>query len=536
MAFRTLTVSRKQTLAFGGLTLIVLAVAGLSLNSLVDANERFVGFVQGINARALTAAAVRTAVDSRAIAARNLVLVTTPEDMALEEKAVQKAHADVQQNLGKLNKMVAEAKNLPDEVRNLVAAIDKVENDYAPVAMKIVELAVSGDRAQATLKINRDCRPLLAALSKAADDYQSFTAGRAMKMTEQAEAEYVAQRNMLIAACLFAVVAAIVAGVAITRSLTRALGAEPDELSHIARRVAAGNLSPVLGAASAPAGSVLASLQVMQTSLFEIVRQVRDSSESIATGSMQISNGNTDLSHRTEEQASNLQQTAASMELLLGMVQTGAQTAATASQLAAGASAAAVTGGALVGTVVETMQHIAASSKKVADIIGVIDGIAFQTNILALNAAVEAARAGEQGRGFAVVASEVRSLAGRSAEAAKEIKTLIGASVDQVELGAGQVGDAGASMAEIVRQVQRVSQLINELSSASAEQSAGIGNVGEAVSQLDDVTQQNAALVEQSAAAAETLKNQAATLAQVVSVFTLESAADNAARGLHQPS
>ena len=245
---------------------------------------------------------------------------------------------------------------------------------------------------------------------------------------------------------------------------------------------------------------------------------------SIETASSEIAAGNLDLSQRTEEQASNLQQTAASMEQLSGAVKSSAETAGQANLFASSASTAAAKGGEMVDTVVNTMQDIAESSKRIADIIGVIDGIAFQTNILALNAAVEAARAGEQGRGFAVVASEVRSLAGRSAEAAKEIKSLISASVERVEIGTRQVNDAGASMTEIVAQVQRVSQLISEISGASGEQSKGISQIGDAVAQLDHVTQQNAALVEESAAAAESLKHQAATLAEVVSVFKLDGA------------
>ena len=270
--------------------------------------------------------------------------------------------------------------------------------------------------------------------------------------------------------------------------------------------------------------SVMASLQDMQAKLAHIVSEVRQAAESIATGSGQIAHGNADLSQRTEEQASNLQQTAASMEQLNATVKNNADTARTANQLATVASHAAHHGGTVVTQVVHTMDDIASSARKITDIIAVIDGIAFQTNILALNAAVEAARAGEQGRGFAVVAGEVRNLAQRSGEAAREIKSLIHTSVSKVEDGDRLVAEAGTTMADIVDQVQRVADLIGEISSASHEQTAGIGQVNDAVTQLDQVTQQNAALVEESAAAAESLKLQAHQLTGLVARFSLAGA------------
>jgi methyl-accepting chemotaxis protein len=341
------------------------------------------------------------------------------------------------------------------------------------------------------------------------------------KETRESNQTYTNAKLALAAMVVVALVLGGAAAVLITRSITGPIG----RAVQVATTVAAGDLSSrIVVRGNDETAHLLRALARMNDSLADIVGQVRVSSESIATGSAQIATGNADLSQRTEEQASNLQQTAASMEQLSGTVKASAETAGHASGLAADASAAAVRGGEMVGTVVQTMQDIAASSKRIADIIGVIDGIAFQTNILALNAAVEAARAGEQGRGFAVVASEVRSLASRSAEAAKEIKTLIVASVEKVEAGARQVDQAGMSMADIVAQVQRVSQLISELSSAAGEQSTGIHQVGDAVAQLDQVTQQNAALVEESAAAAESLRSQAANLAEAVQVFRLAEA------------
>ncbi|MEO5690192.1 MAG: methyl-accepting chemotaxis protein [Burkholderiaceae bacterium] len=313
-------------------------------------------------------------------------------------------------------------------------------------------------------------------------------------------------------------VVATLVGLSLIRSITSGIGAAV----KVAQTVAAGDLgSTIVVDRSDEIGTLLGALKLMNTGLVAIVGDVRNASESIATGSAQIANGNADLSQRTEEQASNLQQTAASMEELTATVKHNADTARRASELAESASAVAAQGGAVVAQVVSTMDGITDSSKKITDIIGVIDGIAFQTNILALNAAVEAARAGEQGRGFAVVASEVRSLAQRSATAAKEIKVLIGESVGKVENGTRLVADAGRTMGDIVDQVKRVSQMITEISDASCEQSTGIGQIGDAVAHLDQVTQQNAALVEESAAAAESLRLQADALSRTVATFRL---------------
>ncbi|MBK7529436.1 methyl-accepting chemotaxis protein [Piscinibacter sp.] len=305
-------------------------------------------------------------------------------------------------------------------------------------------------------------------------------------------------------------------------SIARSVTSPVHEAVKAAEVIASGDLShSVSSQRGDELGDLLRTIGRMQESLRTLVGQVRTSTDSIGTASVEIATGNHDLSVRTEQTASNLQQAASSMEQLNGTVKQSADSARQANQLAASAAEVAQRGGTVVSQVVSTMDEINASSKKIADIIGVIDGIAFQTNILALNAAVEAARAGEQGRGFAVVASEVRSLAQRSAEAAKEIKGLIGASVERVEAGSKLVADAGQTMGEIVGSVQRVSDIIGEITAAAAEQSDGIGQVNTAVTQLDQMTQQNAALVEQSAAAAESLKDQAVRLAQVVGSFRL---------------
>ncbi|RQO82609.1 methyl-accepting chemotaxis protein [Acidovorax sp. FJL06] len=336
------------------------------------------------------------------------------------------------------------------------------------------------------------------------------------------------QRGLLWVALALVLTLSATSGMALVfvRSMTGPLS----QAVALSRAVAQGDLSGApIAHGTNEVGQLLQALMQMRSQLTQVVRQVRSGSESVATASVQIAQGNTDLSARTESQASALEETAASMEQLNATVRQNADSAQQASQLAASASTVAIQGGEVVAQVVDTMHGINASSQKISDIIGVIDSIAFQTNILALNAAVEAARAGEQGRGFAVVASEVRSLAGRSAEAAREIKSLISASVERVAQGSALVDRAGATMNEVVGAIRRVTDIVGEISAASHEQSLGVSQVGEAVTQMDQVTQQNAALVEEMAAAASSLQNQAEDLVQVVSVFRL--GADGGAGG-----
>jgi methyl-accepting chemotaxis protein len=340
-----------------------------------------------------------------------------------------------------------------------------------------------------------------------------------------ADARYQSSRTMMLLLVLGSAAAGLGLGVLITRSLTRQLGGEPAYASDIASRIAAGDLSVDVELRQGDKASLLFAMKTMRDSLAQIVGEVRKGTDAIASASSQIASGNLDLSSRTEEQASSLEETASSMEELTSTVQQNADNARQANGLATSASAVAERGGAVVSQVVDTMASINDSSKKIVDIIAVIDGIAFQTNILALNAAVEAARAGEQGRGFAVVASEVRTLAQRSAAAAKEIKVLIDDSVSKVDAGAKLVDNAGATMDEIVDSVRRVTDIMGEISSASVEQTSGIEQINMAISQMDQVTQQNASLVEEAAAAAESLQDQAGKLAQLVSVFKLDARA-----------
>ena len=322
----------------------------------------------------------------------------------------------------------------------------------------------------------------------------------------------------------------IVLGIVIAMRISASIVRPLSDAAQVAQNIAGGDLSNRINTGGPDeVGAMLNSLSAMQGNLAKLVSNVRQGSEGVATASSEIAQGNSDLSTRTEQQASALQETAASMEELGSTVKQNANSARQANELAMNASTVAMQGGDVVGQVVETMKGINESSRKIADIISVIDGIAFQTNILALNAAVEAARAGEQGRGFAVVASEVRSLAGRSAEAAKEIKSLIGASVERVERGTALVDKAGETMTQVVSSIRRVTDIMGEISAASNEQAAGVAQVGEAVRHMDNATQQNAALVEEMAAAASSLKGQAQELVQLVAVFKLSADQNRAA-------
>ena len=516
-----LTVKATLWWAFGSLLGLLALTTALSWWGLATAFEDFEQFVQDDTARVAAANDVLDAANARAMAARDLVLATADGDRDSARQQVQQAQAAMDQALRNLQALVARDAHLPDDEKRLAQDIVQIEARYAPLAASIVSQVLAGQHEAAIDRMNRECRPMLARLLGVTEQFITAAKAGAVHDVQKAEAHFVRNRNQMIGVAALALLVAGTLGQMVTRRLTRSLGAEPAELSQAAHRVAEGQLGPVPGASQAPAGSVLASLGSMQARLAGIVGQVRQSADSIATGSTQVATGSLDLSQRTEEQASNLQQTAASMEQISATVQQSADTAQQARTLASQAADAVTAGGEAVGRVVTTMDSIAQASRRITDIIGVIDGIAFQTNILALNAAVEAARAGEQGRGFAVVASEVRSLAQRSAKAASEIKTLIGDSAALVEQGGRDVGQAGASMGGIVAQVRQVSDLIGQISNATLQQTEGIQQVSHAVNLLDQVTQQNAALVEESAAAADSLQQQSARLADAVRVFQL---------------
>ena len=427
------------------------------------------------------------------------------------------------------------ATSLTDEEKRGVAKTEELMAKVQPVVAQARAAMDSGDKDKVTAMV----KPLYAAIDPLGDALNTLVdiqLKEAKAENDRAEAQY----HQTIVLFSVVVALAIAIGAFIGWALIKAITGPLNQVVDIARSVAGGNLTlPIDGTGKSETGMALAALKDMQSNLVDVVSTVRVGSEGVSGASSEIAQGNNDLSMRTEQQASALEETAASMEELSSTVKQNADSAKQANQLAQNASTVAIQGGTVVGQVVETMKGINESSRKISDIISVIDGIAFQTNILALNAAVEAARAGEQGRGFAVVASEVRSLAGRSAEAAKEIKALINASVerveqgtvlvDKVEEGSKQVAEAGRTMEEIVDSVKRVTDIMGEITAASQEQTTGIEQINQAITQMDQVTQQNAALVEEAAAAAGSLQDQASSLAQVVSVFKVDAHSGGAA-------
>jgi len=417
---------------------------------------------------------------------------------------------------------------LNDKIKQAVEKVRPTMDAYLKAAQDTVDLAFSDvEAAHARFP---EFMKAFGNLEKEMEALSDFIEENTKETTAAGQASASKSQLVILVVSAVAVLFGLLAAFATVRALLNRLGGELAYACDVVQRIAAGELTTPVSTRKGDSTSLLAGMSRMQGSLHEAVTAIRGSTDQITTASKQIAAGNADLSQRTEEQASSLEETASSMEQLASTVRQNTENAKQANQLAAGASAVAVKGGEVVSQVVGTMDAINESSKKIVDIISVIDGIAFQTNILALNAAVEAARAGEQGRGFAVVASEVRSLAQRSAAAAKEIKELIGDSVHKVESGSELVHRAGKTMEEIVASVNRVTHIMAEIAAASQEQSSGIDQVNQAVMQMDQVTQQNAALVEEAAAAAESMQDQAQTLTRAVAVFKLSHTAPAAMR------
>lgn len=446
---------------------------------------------------------------------RHAILSRTPEELGVALAEIGEKSRLLEEKLDEFSKGM-----VTKEGRDAFAPLPTLLSNFLKVVGENVVLIREGKKAEAFVFLVERTIPernLLLAPLKAEKNRQG---------TElQSELGTVGLNARLVRTLVMGAVLVVGFGIAgfawYLSRVMRQLGDEPERLKEVASAVAAGDLATQIALRSGDTDSVMAALRTMRDNLARTVQEVRANADSVAGASGEIASGNADLSARTEQQASSLQQTAASMEELGTTVRQNADNARQANQLAIGSSQVAEHGGGMVREVVETMRGINESSRKIADIIGVIDGIAFQTNILALNAAVEAARAGDQGRGFAVVASEVRTLAQRSADAARQIKGLIEESVGRVDSGTALVDRTGATMQEIVASIRKVTDIVGEISSASEEQSRGVSLVGDAVSQMDRVTQQNAALVEESAAAAESLKQQAGQLVQSVATFRL---------------
>ncbi len=453
-------------------------------------------------------------------AIRSAILSYTDEDRARNLKEMDQRIDNVKKEMSEAEKtfVLPQGKLLVAQTRTAFDAFEKAIQETSTL-LKTEPLA---EKRGTTTHLFTVVRPLGNKTDDLMTELVELKKANASALHEETDVIYAHIRLLLIGLTIGGVVVGIVIGVVISRSLTGQLGGEPGYAADIAGRIAEGDLTVQVDTRANDSSSLLYAMKTMRDSLADIVGQVRSGTDTIATATSQIAAGNLDLSSRTEQQASALEETASSMEELTSTVKQNADNARQANVLAGSASEVAVKGGAVVSSVVETMGSINESAKKIVDIISVIDGIAFQTNILALNAAVEAARAGEQGRGFAVVAAEVRNLAQRSASAAKEIKLLIDDSVEKVDTGSKLVNQAGATMDDIVTSVKRVTDIMGEISTASHEQEAGIEQINRAITEMDAVTQQNAALVEEAAAAAGSLQDQAGSLSQVVSVFRLD--------------
>ncbi|MBR7801752.1 methyl-accepting chemotaxis protein [Undibacterium fentianense] len=515
MNIKNLKVAQKLAIAFSFIILVLVILSIVSYQGLAQLKNEMDLTDKDRYPKIVMLHTIKDGLNENARNLRNLLLLTDPEVLKGEYANIEESAQIIAKNLEKLDQSITSVKG-----RELIKELMDVREKFIASRTKFLNLTKAGDKEQALTLLSGETRGIQLNYFAALDKLITYQQKLMEESATAAELDARSDMNWIIGISAIAICISILLAIYISNSITRPL----NQAVAFARRVAEGDLTAQIEIQSKDeTGQLMSALQEMNQSLLNIVSQVRSGTDTIATASTEIAAGNMDLSSRTEEQASSLEETASSMEELTSTVKQNADNARQANQLASSASTVATRGGTVVAKVVDTMGSINDSSKKIVDIISVIDGIAFQTNILALNAAVEAARAGEQGRGFAVVASEVRTLAQRSAAAAKEIKHLIDDSVNKVAEGSKLVEEAGTTMNEIVVSVQRVSDVISEITAASQEQTSGIEQINVAIIQMDNVTQQNASLVEEAAAAAESMQEQARSLSEVVSVFKIDA-------------
>lgn len=516
MNLNNLKISSRLIFGFGVLGLLIALMGGVSLLKVGVMNSLFNQVIDERVPSIATTNEVKGDLNLISIALRNTMMMRDADGIKTEVNRIEAARVRINANLARLD-----AQTTSDTGKAVLARVAQVRRQYDPMQAEVMALVNAGSFFEARTLLMDKVAPAQEAYFETLNGLLTHLDSQLNQSTNATQQAATSMKLVIWAALAIALLLAVLMAAWIIRSITGPL----NQAVAVARAVAAGDLSQEFEArGKSETALLLLALKDMQAHLSTVVAEVRDDADSVATASAEIAQGDLDLSARTESQASSLQETSASMELLSANVRQNADNAHKANELALNASSVAARGGDVVSQVVDTMKGINDASRKISDIISVIDGIAFQTNILALNAAVEAARAGEQGRGFAVVASEVRSLAGRSAEAAREIKSLINASVERVAKGTALVDQAGATMSEVVSSIRQVTDIMAEISIASTDQSDGVSQVGEAIAQMDQVTQQNAALVEEMAASAGSLKARAQALVHTVAVFKLGSA------------
>lgn len=517
------SIGARLTIGYGTVFVLMAVLTALATYRVSQIDSALSHINDVTNVKQRYAINFRGSVHDRAIALRDVVLAQDQAKAETPISLIKTLDANYASAAVSMDKLFQSIDGILQNEKDALADIKRQENRTKPLLEKVISLRAAGQVEEASLLLQEHAAPAfvgwLASINRFIDMQEQLNNREALSARQLASGFL----GWMIVLCAGAIATGAMGAWYIARSLINQLGGEPEYATTIVKAIAAGDLRVEINTRGSDSSSLLFAMKAMRDNLVTIVEQVRSGTTSIANVSNEIANGNRNLSGRTEQQARTLEATAASVEQLTGTVRENAHNATQANTLAVSASEVALRGGTVVAQVVETMDSINESSKKIVDIISVIDSIAFQTNILALNAAVEAARAGEQGRGFAVVATEVRNLAQRSAAAAKEIKGLIGSSVERIDAGARLVSEAGSTMKEIVTSVRRVTDIMGEITHASSEQSTGISQVNEAVSQMDDATRQNAILVHEATGAAASLEAEAERLAAVVSVFRLDT-------------